>query len=237
MTAKAFEEDFMAACTLGGMLGVDRIVGFSGCPGDGKGDKPNWVTCCWPPEYQQILNYQWNEVLIPYWEKASLVATNRGIKYICFEMHPGFCVYNPETLLRLRAAVGETICANFDPSHLIWQGIDCVLAIKHLGKAIAHFHAKDTQIFEDNSKINGVLDTKSFERESERSWLFRTVGYGLDESKWKRIISALKLIGYDYVLSIEHEDSLMSPKEGFEKAVRFLQNIVIKESSAGIWWA
>ncbi|MCL2751252.1 MAG: sugar phosphate isomerase/epimerase [Firmicutes bacterium] len=233
---KSCRDDFIAACKLANKLGTDRVVTFSGCPGDGKGDKPNWVTCSWPSEFSEMLKYQWEDVLIPYWQEAALIARDNGVKHICLEMHPGFCVYNPGTLMRLRAAVGEAICVNFDPSHLIWQGIDPAEAIRYLGAAIQHFHAKDTEIYPHNRAVQGVLDTGSMGKAAERSWLFRTVGYGLPEIDWKRMVSALKIVGYDYVLSVEHEDLLMSSQEGLEKAIGFLQRIVIEQSAAAAWW-
>ena len=133
-----------------------------------------------------------------------------------FEMHPGFCVYNPATLLKLREAVGPELGANYDPSHLIWQGIDPVASIRELGRhqAIFHFHAKDTKIDDINTAVNGVLDTGNYGKELERSWIFRAVGYGHDQLYWKDMMTALRLAGYDYVISIEHEDSLMSFEEG-----------------------
>ena len=149
--------------------------------------------------------------------------------HVAFEMHPGFCVYNPETLLRLREAVGEEIGANFDPSHLIWQGMDPVAAIRALSGAIYHVHAKDTKVDALNTARNGVLDTKHYSDEIHRSWVFRTVGYGNGESYWRDLVSNLRLVGYDRVLSIEHEDSLMTIDEGLAKAVNFLQNIIIRE--------
>lgn len=153
-------------------------------------------------------------------------------------MHPGFCVYNPETCLRLRKEVGSDIIgANFDPSHLFWQGIDAVAAIRELGDAIHYVHAKDTRIDAINMAKNGVLDTKPYTDEIHRSWIFRSCGYGHDVSVWKDIVSNLKLVGYDDVLSIEHEDSLMSPTEGFEKAVKCLKEAIITESAGEIWWA
>ena len=155
---------------------------------------------------------------------------------IAFEMHPGFCVYNPETLLRLRAAVGDIIGANFDPSHLIWQGIDPVAAIRELQGAIYHFHAKDTKIDKYNTAKFGVLDTKHYSDEIHRSWIFRSVGYGNDELYWKDIVSNLRLVGYDYALSIEHEDSLMSQNEGLTKAVNTLKNVLITEDTGAMWW-
>lgn len=234
--ARQATEDFIAACRLAEKLEVDRVVTFSGCPGDGKGDAPNWVTCAWPNEYGSVLKYQWEEVLIPYWQKQAAAADDHNVK-ICFEMHPGFCVYNPETLLKLRKAAGSAIGANLDPSHLFWQGIDIYSAIKYLGEAIYFFHAKDTYIDRNNTAVNGVLDTKSYSDEKNRSWLFRTVGYGHDYYTWKEIISALRLAGYDYALSIEHEDSLMSPMEGLGKAIDFLKNIIIEESNdTEKWW-
>ena len=235
--AKEFHDDFVAAMKLAVKLGVDTIVGFSGCPGDCENSKnPNWVTCSWPNEYLDILDWQWNEVLIPYWKETAALAKEIGIKKIAFEMHPGFCVYNPTTLMKLRDAVGDIIGANVDPSHLFWQGIDPCEAIKYLGDAIYHVHAKDTRIDKYNTAVKGVLDTSSYGDSLNRSWVFRTVGYGHDASVWNDIISVLKNVGYDGCISIEHEDGLMSPKEGLEKAVSFLKNDLIYENAGEMWW-
>lgn len=238
--AADFQADFEAACVLAGQIGIDRIVTFSGCPGsDPDAKMPSWITCSWPTEYPQSLEWQWNEVLIPYWEKAVKFAKENGVKRIALEMHPGFCVYNPETLLRLRAAVGDTIGANIDPSHLFWQGMDILDVIKVLGdhNAIFYMHAKDTQLVEHNIRKNGVLDTKPMEDFKNRSWSFRTLGYGHDATEWKKIVSALLVAGYDDSISIEHEDGLMSPKQGLEKAIKFLQECIITEKNKDMWWA
>ena len=228
--AASYDTDFRNAILLAEKLGLDTVIGFSGCPGDHDGAKlPNWVTCAWPEDYVEILNWQWNEKVIPYWTEMGAFAKAHGVCHIAFEMHPGFCVYNPETLLKLRAAVGDVIGANFDPSHLIWQGIDPVAAIRALKGAIYHVHAKDTKIDQYNTAVNGVLDTKHYGLELERSWVFRTVGYGNNESYWRDLVSNLRLCGYDRVLSIEHEDSVMSIDEGLRKAVSFLKDIIIEE--------
>ncbi|MCL2095743.1 MAG: sugar phosphate isomerase/epimerase [Oscillospiraceae bacterium] len=238
--AGAFRGDFENAVLLAEKLGIDTVITFSGCPGDSEGAKyPNWVTCPWPGDFLDILDYQWNGVLIPYWKKTAEFAKNHGVTKIALEMHPGFCAYNPETLLKLRNAVdGITIGANFDPSHLFWQGIDPVKAIRDLGPVIQHFHAKDVKIDEYNTIANGVLDVKHYTDEINRSWVFRSVGYGHNMQTWREIISALRLIGYDFVMSIEHEDSLMTPKEGLEKAVYFLKQAIINEPKpTEISWA
>jgi len=236
--ADEFHKTFEKTVLLAEKLGIKRVITFSGCPGDSPQSKyPNWVTCPWPDDYLKILDYQWNEVLIPYWKKTAEFCKAHGVEKICFEMHPGFCVYNPETLLKLRNAVGDIIGANFDPSHLFWQGIDPVAAIRKLGPAIYHFHAKDTKIDELNTATNGVLDTKHYSDEINRSWIFRTVGYGHGYQVWKDIVSNLKMVGYDDVLSIEHEDSLMSVNEGLRKAIDFLKEVMIFEKTSGMWWA
>lgn len=237
--AKQFHDDFVGAVLLAEKLGVKRIITFSGCPGGSPEDKtPNWVTCAWPDDFPKILDYQWNEVLIPYWRETSAFAAAHGIEKIAFEMHPGFCVYNPETLMKLRNAVGPLIGANFDPSHLFWQGIDPVAAIRYLGDAIYFFHAKDTKIDPINCPVNGVLDTKNFTDELHRSWIFRSVGYGHDYTVWKDIVSNLRLVGYDDVLSIEHEDSLMTPTEGLQKAISFLKEVLIFDAkNTDVFWA
>jgi sugar phosphate isomerase/epimerase len=228
-TAEMYDKDFREAVLLAEKLGVDTVITFSGCPGDHEGAKyPNWVTCPWPEDFLAILEWQWNEKLIPYWKEAGAFAASHGVK-VAFEMHPGFCVYNPETLLKLRAAVGDVIGANFDPSHLVWQGMDPVAAIRELKGAIYHVHAKDTKIDKYNTARNGVLDTKHYGLELERAWVFRTVGYGNGESYWRDLVSNLRLCGYDKVLSIEHEDSVMSIDEGLRKAVNFLKDIIIEE--------
>ena len=235
--AGKFHKDYENTVLLAEKLGVERVITFSGCPGDSdKAVYPNWVTCPWPEDFLKVLDYQWNEVLIPYWKKTADFSRQHGINKICLEMHPGFCVYNTETLLKLRAAVGDSIGANFDPSHLFWQGIDPVASIRKLGPAIYHFHAKDAKIDEINTRVNGVLDTKHYGNVSDRSWVFRTVGYGHDYQTWKDIISELKVAGYDDVLSIEHEDSLMSVNEGLKKAIKFLGEVMTFENAGGMWW-
>ena len=208
-------------------------------PGDHAGAQhPNWVTCAWPDDFSEVLEWQWTEKVLPYWTEQAGFADEQGVD-IAFEMHPGFCVYNPETLLRLRGAAGPRIGANFDPSHFFWQGIDPMEAIATLGaeKAIFHFHAKDTYLDPRNVRVNGVLDTKSYADLGGRAWSFRTVGYGHGEDVWRAQFSTLRTVGYDYVVSIEHEDALMSIDEGLFKAVEFLKPLMIKDKPADMWWA
>ena len=217
-------------------LCIPLVVDFSGCPGDSPhATAPNWVTCPWPPEYLNVLEWQWNEVVAPYWIEHAKFAAEHGVK-VAIEMHPGFVVYSPETMLKLRSIAGPSVGCNFDPSHLFWQSIDPVAAVRVLKDAIFHVHAKDTQIYTSNLPLTGVLDTKLYTEESKRSWIFRTCGYGHGSEWWSEFISTLRMFGYDNVLSIEHEDSLLSPEEGLTKAANFLNSIVIREQPTAAWW-
>lgn len=221
---------------LAGELGVDRVNLFSGCPGDGPAaTQPNWVTCAWPPEFTEIVAWQWDEVVLPYWHEAAGFANEHGVR-LGFEMHPGFVVYNPKTLLRLRAEVGDVIGANLDPSHLFWQGIDPIAAIRDLNEAIYHVHAKDTALDAYNVARNGVLDLERYDDVANRSWVFRSVGDGHDVLFWKRFVSALRVVGYDHVLSIEHEDSLASTEEGLTRAIGTLKQALLAQPAGAIWW-
>jgi sugar phosphate isomerase/epimerase len=236
--ARGAHETWRKTVRLAERLGVGDVIAFSGCPGDHEGARyPNWVTCAWPDDFLRILDWQWEERVVPYWTDEAAFARDHGVR-IAFEMHPGFVVYNPETLLRLRAAVGPEVGANFDPSHLFWQGIDPVEAIRVLGEAGAlfHFHAKDTYIDPVNARVHGVLDTKPYSEIPRRSWTFRTVGYGHGEFVWRDIVSALRTVGYDGVLSIEHEDALASVDEGLAKAVAFLRPLLLAEPPSEAWW-
>ena len=216
---------------LAGMLGVRRVVMMSGLPGGAPGDSTaNWVTTAWPRENQEILRYQWEDVIIPYWRGLASEAKAHGIERLCLELHGHQAVYSASTLLRLRAAVGDIVGANFDPSHLMWMGADPLAAIAALGPAIHHVHAKDTAIHPVNAPRDGVMETIPNARIGERAWNYVTLGYGRDEAWWNRFCMTLAMAGYDDVLSIEHEDVLMSPEEGVEKSVRLLRRAMVNQA-------
>jgi sugar phosphate isomerase/epimerase len=222
--------------TLAEMLEVPVVITFSGCPGGGPDDKvPNWITAAWPPEFPEALAWQWEKKLIPYWQDAAGFARQSGIK-IALEAHPNYCVYNPETALKLRAAVGTNLGINLDPSHFWWQGISIPQAIEDLGEAIFHFHAKDVALNPAGISKNGVLDTKSYTQMQQRSWLFRSVGCGHSELDWKQIVASLRMAGYDYVMSIEHEDALASIHEGLSMAISTLSRAILTEAPVEPWW-
>jgi len=234
--AKADDELFRKTVQLAERLEVPVVVTFSGCPGDSEtATHPNWIVTPWPPEFLEVLEWQWDTKAIPYWTKTSAFAREHGVK-VALEAHPGFIVYNVESALKLRHACGENLGVNFDPSHFFWQGVDVPAAIRALGPSIFHVHAKDVYLDRQNVAVNGVLDTKTYRRMAERSWLFRSVGFGHNEFEWKRIVSALRLAGYDYVMSIEHEDALASIDEGLKAAIDVLSRAILTEPPVEAWW-
>ena len=221
---------------LASQLGVDRIVTFSGLPaGDPDDSTPNWVTFPWPQEHSDALAYQW-DVAVDYWTDLGAFADDHGVD-VAIEMHPNMLVYDPVGMVRLREETNDRIGANLDPSHLWWQGIDIPKAIRYLADAdaIHYVHAKDVRVYDANAEIEGVLDNKPFDREEQRAWMFRSVGYGHEEDAWRDIVSTLKLVGYDDVLSIEWEDSLAEPTEGLEKAVTMLQDGILRKEANVDW--
>ncbi len=214
------------------------VINFSGCPGGGPQDRtPNFVTCPWPDEFAEAHDYQWNKVIIPFWSKENDFAKKHGVK-IAFEAHPGMVLHTPEDIVRLRKAAGNQLGANLDPSHFFWQGIDPVESARFLGenKCIFHVHAKDCAIHTWNAGTVGNLDPKSYGEVKDRGWIFRTVGYGHGDEFWKPFVSMLRMYDYDGVISIEHEDSLMSMGEGFEKAVEYLQGVILRQPVGEAWW-
>jgi sugar phosphate isomerase/epimerase len=207
---------------LAGRLGVERVVLMSGCPGAPGDSHPNWITVSWPPAVREVLAWQWEKVVIPYWRDLAAFARGQGVRRLCIELHGHQNVYNVRTLLRLREAVGETVGANFDPSHLMWMGADPIAAIRALGPAIYHVHAKDTRIDRAIAGVDGLIETLPNGKFQSRGWNYVTLGYGHGEAWWAEFVATLAAVGYDDVLSIEHEDMMMSPVEGVEKTVALL---------------
>ena len=234
--AAAHDAAFRETVRLAEALGVGTVITFSGCPGDSDAArKPNWVTCPWPSDFLEVLDWQWRERVAPYWREAAAFARDHGMR-VAIELHPGFVAYHTESFWRLREIGGDVVGVNFDPSHLFWQGMDPLVCVRELGEAIFHVHAKDTWLDQPNIRRNGVLDTKPYTDEQRRSWIFRTVGYGHGPEFWRALVSELRLVGYDGAISIEHEDSLMGINEGFTKAVDFLKETVITEPAGQAWW-
>ena len=202
--------------SLARMFEVDRIVMMSGLPPAPGDSHPNWITTSFEPGHREILAYQWEQVAIPYWKELVAQAKNEGVGRICLEIHGVQLVYNPATLLRLREAVGDIVGANLDPSHLMWMGADPLRAASALGDAIYYVHAKDTRVDPEIAGINSPLESRWGIKLSDRAWNYVTVGFEHGEVWWRDFIRRLREVGYDDVMSIEHEGYAMSEYQGFE---------------------
>jgi len=234
--ASEADKELREAIELASQFDVGTVTCFSGLPAGGPNDEvPNWVTAPWPGEHADAHEYQW-DVATDYWGDLASHADEHGVD-LAIEMHPNMLIYEPTGLLELRERTNERVGANFDPSHLYWQGIEITDAIRLLGDAIHHVHAKDTRIYDAQARTKGVLDTTPYDEVAERSWIFRSIGYGHGEDHWRDVVSTLRMVGYDGALSIEHEDALTSASEGLEKGVELLQRVVFEERPGDAYWA
>ena len=236
--ASEADTELREAIELADVLDIGTVTCFSGLPAGGPNDEvPNWVTAPWPGEHADAHEYQW-EVATDYWRDLAEHAAEHEVD-VAIEMHPNMLVYEPSGMLELRDRTNDRIGANFDPSHLYWQGIEITDAIRLLGAhdAIHHFHAKDTRVYDAQARTNGVLDMTPYDEVADRSWIFRSVGYGHGEDHWRDIVSTLRMVGYDGALSIEHEDALTSASEGLEKGIELLQRVIFEDRPGEAFWA
>jgi sugar phosphate isomerase/epimerase len=216
---------------LASQLAVPTVVMMSGLPGARGDSTPNWITTSWPPETLKVLDYQWNEVAIPYWKELAAFARDKGVR-LAVEACGSQLVHSVSTLFRLIDAVGDDVVgANLDPSHLMWMGADIPTVIRALGSAIYHVHAKDIRVERPSADRDGLLDTLPIERAGDRAWNYVTLGLGHPGGAafWADFVYTLRSVGYDGTLNIEHEDTLVNSVEGVGRAARLLKQIVLVE--------
>ena len=217
------------AVELAGKLGVKKIVMMSGCPAGAPGDKtPNWITSTvsWPDYMAPALEYQWNEVAIPWWKEFVKHAKKHGIEQIAIEEFPCMLVYNPETLWKLRNSVDPIVGINLDPSHLMAMGADPIAAVRALKGAIFHIHGKDVRIERGLVDVNGLLETKPVTDTENRTWNYVAVGCGKDLQWWKEFFSVCSMVGYHGIVSLEMEDLTMSVEAGVLTSVDALKQTI-----------
>lgn len=216
---------------LASKTGVGHVVCFSGCPGDGSGQHPNWVTTLETDEYVNLLKWQWNDVLIPYWKDLNAYAQQRNVK-VAIEMDGGESVFNVATLLKLRRAAGDNIGANLDLSGLFQLGVDAVAVVKALGEegCLYHMHGKDILLDKQNVAVNGLVDLTPYDDIAHRSWSYADIGYGHDLGLWRAIVEALYAVHYEHVISIEHESPFTSARIGVAKSAQALQQIQLNKA-------
>ena len=229
------DKDLRASILLAEKFEVDTITTMSGCPGDHAGGLyPNWIAYSWPTDAQKVLDYQWNDVLIPYWKQIEQMASERSIR-VALEMHPNMNCYNTATVLRMREATGPAIGACLDLSHPFYLGMDPIQMLEPLKDCLFAVHGKDTWFNERNLAINGYFDAQT--EYEKRSWHFTNPGYGHGEEFWKRFVVALRMVGYDRDICYENEDQQFDALEAMADGYKFLSNIIYNKPSSGYYWA
>ncbi|MFI5493821.1 sugar phosphate isomerase/epimerase family protein [Actinoplanes sp. NPDC051859] len=243
--------DVRRAIDLAAALGVRRVVTMSGLPEAHSGSTTaNWVVNPWDSQFLDILDYQWNEVAVPFWRDINARAAAADVK-VCIEMHPQNLVFNPPTLQRLVEQTNAThVGAEMDPSHLFWQGMDPVACVKYLGELVFHAAAKDTRINTDNIQVYGVLDDRFTRTRPEEnplnlggrntlnqwpqspSWEFVAVGRGHSvDDFWVPFLRALHAVDPEIAVNIEHEDQEFDQIEGLRLAA---ENLLQAATKAGL---
>jgi sugar phosphate isomerase/epimerase len=244
-------EDLKRTIKLAGLLGIKTVITMSGLPAaESGGTRPSWTVIPWDSVYKETLDYQWNEVAVPFWKEIQELAAEHDVR-VAIEMHPHNLVFNPATMRRLVELTTPDggvnhVGAEMDPSHLFWQHIDPVRAVEELGELVFFAAAKDTMIHE-TAAINGVLDDRFEWIPAEENplglggrytvtrwpavpgWSFVAVGRGHDVDFWARFLTALETHTSVHAVNIEHEDAAFGQVEGLEHAA---QNLIAAAEKA-----
>lgn len=168
-----------------------------------------------------LLAERWNPILDVFQEC--------GVKF-ALEVHPTEIAYDIYTAHRSLEALDhrEEFGFNFDPSHLIWQGVEPVEFIREFPNRIYHVHMKDASVTLNGR--TGILASHLRFGDPRRGWDFRSVGRG--GVRFEEIIRALNAAGYpaDMPLSVEWEDSGMNREAGAAEAAQFCKNVDFQPS-------
>ena len=235
--ADEYRRQFRLACQFAERIGVKKMTLIAGTPEGAEGDTcPVWITQqVEVPFYRKILEWQWENRLIPYWKEQGKIAADHGVT-LCFENQVGDMLHSPVQIRRFHEEVGSVSACNFDISHIWAQGMDPIEALRYLGDLVQHVHIKDTLIHNHNLRLKGFTDSTYPTTPLERAYTFTIPGWGHDDGVWREVIATLRLIGYDDILSMEMECEYMNIEEGLKKAIAFLNPIVLETPIGKRWW-
>lgn len=233
--AGEYSQEFRRACELMEKLGVTRMALVAGLPeGEVGGTLPMWIVNTDLPMFRDALEWQWEERLLPYWREHGKIASDHGVT-LCFEPQVNDMIHTPEKLKRLHDEIGDVVACNFDVSHMWVQQIDPLEAIHYLGDLIQNVHLKDTLIHVPNQRLRGMFDSTPIDQPARRSWTFTIPGWGHDEQEWRELITALRFIGYEGILSLEMESEYIEIQEGLEKSAEFIRPMLLKNPPGPAW--
>ena len=235
--ADEYRRQFRKACQFAEKIGVRKMTLIAGTPEGAEGDScPVWITQQIDvPYFRKVYEWQWEKRLIPYWREQGKIASDHGV-LLCFENQIGDMLHSPVAIKRLHDEIGSVVACNFDISHIWAQGMDPIVSLRYLGDLVQHIHIKDTLLQDNNLRLKGFTDSTYPTEPLERAYTFTIPGWGHDEKTWREVISTLRMIGYDDILSLEMESEYMNIQEGLEKAVAFLKPMIIEKPTGKRWW-
>lgn len=209
------DQGLRSTIALAGALGLDTVACMSG-------GRPELSGGAWFPGVEDAVEAYWRERVLPYWtEITELAARTSERMRLCLELEPGSAAFNTSTVERL-LDVSSCLAVNLDPSHSFWQSIDPLAAIRRLGARIGFAHGKDTVVDGGKATLDGLLD--------RTSWRYATVGHGHGHEWWVSFVRALQDVGYEGVVSVEHEDERTTPEGGIAESGRALLRAVAEAS-------
>lgn len=206
-------EEMQHTARLAQRLGVDTVVGFTG--------SSIWqYVAMFPPVpasridagYQDFAD-RWNPILD--------VFDECGVRF-AHEVHPSEIAYDYWSTQRTLEAVDHrpAFGINWDPSHMVWQGLDTVAFITDFADRIYHVDCKDTRMRMGGGR-NGILSSHLPWGDQHRGWDFVSAGRG--DVPWEDCFRALRAIGYDGPISVEWEDASMDRLHGAPEALDYLR--------------
>jgi sugar phosphate isomerase/epimerase len=201
-------------------LGIKIVTGFMG--------SPIWKYWYSFPQTSQTMIDDGYKLIYELWTPIFDVFDECGIIF-AFEVHPteiAFDYYSTEKLFEVFEN-RPTLGLNYDPSHLVWQGVDHLIFLKDFIDKVYHVHAKDIAVNFDGK--NGVLGSHIEFGDPRRAWNFVSLGHGdVDFDKINRI---LNWANYQGPVSVEWEDSGMDRVYGATEACKYIKSLSFQPST------
>ena len=201
-------------------FGVHVVTGFTG--------SPIWkYMYSFPQTTEEMIEAGFNRI-VELWSPILDVFKKCDVKF-ALEVHPGEIAFDYYSTKRLLAKFADRkeFGLNFDPSHLIWQGIKPHLFLNDFIDRVYHVHMKDAAVTLDGR--SGILGSHIDFGDLRRGWNFRSLGHG--DVNFEEIIRVLNAYGYDGPLSVEWEDSGMDRIDGATEAAAFVRRVDFKPSA------
>jgi sugar phosphate isomerase/epimerase len=201
-------------------FGVPVVTGFTG--------SPIWkYMYSFPQTTEEMIEAGFNRI-VELWSPILDVFKKCNVKF-ALEVHPGEIAFDYYSTKRLLAKFADRkeFGLNFDPSHLVWQGIKPHLFLNDFIDRVYHVHMKDAAVTLDGR--SGILGSHIDFGDLRRGWNFRSLGHG--DVNFEEIIRVLNAYGYDGPLSVEWEDSGMDRIDGATEAAAFVRRVDFKPSA------